>query len=239
MAASTKQIKEEDSSTYNPVPADDCRQADDAAVERMMSATTPTTLSASSSTTNNDEEASGSATSQQQQKEQRQRDSYQATGTTAKFHRRRQQSAVGLRHALHNINGIGNKLNGEDDDDRRSTSNSQYQPSMQRRFSVSMCLTNAQSLHRLQQQKSKESSVEVQEAQARQIACQRPSWHRTLLNLLAAIKVFLCYLITVESLLTCLLSVGLTYFWYDKLEDDRDQTKDGSIDRVLLTFGKF
>lgn len=77
-------------------------------------------------------------------------------------------------------------------------------------------------------------NIETLEAKARRKTVMNPF---TLLFLgnLAALKVMGYYLITLETILTCLLTVGLTLYWYFNYKDD-PEWQGGGMDFILLAF---
>ena len=65
--------------------------------------------------------------------------------------------------------------------------------------------------------------------------------HEFLITNLATILVFFFHLITLETMLSCVLTVGLTLFWYFHVTLGEIQQSDwsgGGIDWVVLGFGK-
>jgi hypothetical protein len=83
-------------------------------------------------------------------------------------------------------------------------------------------------------EKSKYVSIEEMEDIARYQATRNP-FELLLLGNIAAFKVMGYYLITLETLLTCALTVALTLFWYYQYEDDPNW-QGGGMDFILLAF---
>ena len=77
-------------------------------------------------------------------------------------------------------------------------------------------------------------SVEALEATARSKVTRNP-FYLLFLGNLAALKVMFYYLITLETIVTCLLTVGLTLYWYTTYKDDEDW-EGGGMDFILLAF---
>jgi hypothetical protein len=83
-------------------------------------------------------------------------------------------------------------------------------------------------------EKSKYVSIEEMEDIARYQSTRNP-FKLLVLGNIAAFKVMGYYLITLETLLTCALTVALTLFWYYKYEDDTNWYG-GGMDFILLAF---
>jgi hypothetical protein len=83
-------------------------------------------------------------------------------------------------------------------------------------------------------EKPKYVSIEEMEVIARREALTNP-FQLLVLGNIAAFKVMGYYLITLETLLTCGLTVALTLYWYYTYENDADW-QGGGIDFILLAF---
>eukprot|EP00977_Amphora_coffeiformis_P006919 scaffold1508_cov178-Amphora_coffeaeformis.AAC.27 len=77
-------------------------------------------------------------------------------------------------------------------------------------------------------------SVEELEMKARTKTLKNP-FYLLFLGNIAALKVMGFYLITLETIVTCLLTVGLTLYWYFEYKDD-DTWNGGGMDFILLAF---
>jgi ribosomal protein L17 len=68
---------------------------------------------------------------------------------------------------------------------------------------------------------SDQIGIEEHEAVVRKIV--QPCWiTQFLTTLLSSVLVFVVYLISIETIMSCALTVGLTLFWYDKVSLDID-----------------
>lgn len=112
-------------------------------------------------------------------------------------------------------------------DDTAFQQRRQYVPSMESKSAIF-------STHNVEKSKSKSISIEEMEDNARYEALRNP-FSLLVLGNIAAFKVMGYYLITLETMLTCALTVALTLFWYYKYEDDPNW-QGGGMDFILLAF---
>jgi hypothetical protein len=77
-------------------------------------------------------------------------------------------------------------------------------------------------------------SVEEMEEKARKKTIKNP-FRLMFLGNVAALRVVAYYLITLETVLTCCLTTGLTMYWYTEYKDD-ETWNGGNLDFILLTF---
>ena len=84
-------------------------------------------------------------------------------------------------------------------------------------------------------QHEQEISVEDIEEEARREAIQNP-FKLMYLGNLAAFRVMVYYLVTLETVLTTALTVGLTIYWYLKHKDKQDDWSGSGLDFILLSF---
>lgn len=79
-----------------------------------------------------------------------------------------------------------------------------------------------------------EIPLEVDENYARSKVEQRPLL-LVIIDYYSSLKILLCYLISLSSLITIGLSVGMTLYWYERMQNDKSIDPPG-LDWVLLSF---
>jgi hypothetical protein len=80
------------------------------------------------------------------------------------------------------------------------------------------------------------SSVEYMEARARKMAIKNP-FVLFFLHFYAGVKILFKYLITLDSVLGCIMTVGMTCYWYySKATERKTNSWDGTMSFVLVTF---
>lgn len=144
-------------------------------------------------------------------------------------------SAIGFRHALADCSDRGS---GRMDASLKSTIGFRHALSNRRRNSSNNDNDDPSQLQEVKTNNAAGISVEELEAEVLE-QCQPSSLRMLQLNFLATIRVFLRHLITLEALLASCLAAAVTTYWYFDIQSSHKHDvipKDGTLDRMLLTF---